>query len=147
MGMFKISIDSRKYFLVCFLTSFIGICLSCNGFVSGYFKLDAQSKLPAWFHNSNNIPREKLNIKIIIFETTTSTKGKVKVIISYDDKIIKEAEGLWWYHPKSLKKSIPAEPPSWAIIEINGIKEIYEQRGNNNILKIIDNVDEKSIYS
>ena len=71
-----------------------------------------------------------------------SPKGKVTITISSNGLVIKEATGLCWFHPKSFKKPIPAEPPSWVIIEIHGIKEIYEQRENNDILKNIDNVDE-----
>jgi hypothetical protein len=136
------SVFTRKRFLFLVLTLSVIFC-ACSGCVSGNFKLDPQSRLPAsWFHNKDNIPREKLDVEIIIYETTTSPKGKVKVIISSNGKTIEEAEGLWWFHPKSLNRKIPAaEPPSWGIIEINGIKEIFEQKEKNDILRIVDDVD------
>ena len=115
-------------------------CLCLIGCVSGYFKLDPQSRLPTWFNNKNNIPREKLNIEITIYERTTSPKGKVNINISSNGKIIQGAEGTWCYHPKSLKKS-ENSPPNWIIIDINGVQEIYEHRERNDILKIVDNVD------
>jgi len=130
----------RRLLFFLALTLSIIVCV-CSGCVSGNFKLDPQSRLPAWFHNKNNIPREKLDVDIIEYETTTSPKAKVKVIISSNGKTIEKAEGLYWYHPKSLKKKIPAEPPNWCIYEINGTQEIYEQREENNILRIVDDVD------
>lgn len=134
------SVSIHKRFL--FLALTLGVIFyACSGCVSGEFQLDPQSRLPAWFHNTNHIPRNKLIIDIIEYETTTSTKGRVKVIISSNGKIIEEAEGLWWFHPKSLKKKIPAEPPSWCIYEINGTQEIYEQKEKNNILRIVNDVD------
>ena len=134
------SVFTRKRFLFLVLTLSV-IFFACSGCVSGNFKLDPQSRLPAWFHNKNNIPREKLDVDITIYETTTSTDAKVKLIISSNGKTIEKAEGLYWYHPKSLKKKIPAEPPNWCIYEINGTQEIYEQREENNILRIVDDVD------
>lgn len=139
-----ISKNNSVYIHKRFLFLVLALCVifyACSGCVSGEFKLDPQSRLPRWFNNINNIPRNKLNIEIIEYETTTSNKGKVKVIISSNGKIIEEAEGLWWFHPKSLKKKIPAEPPSWGIIEINGTQEIFEQKEENNILRIVDDVD------
>jgi len=125
--------------IVIFLLIFsFTICSSCDGFVSGYFKLDPQSRVPAWFKNKKKIPREKLDFKIIIYETTTSSRGKVKIIVSSNGIIISEVEGLCWYHPKSFKKAVPAEPPSWTIIEINETREVYEQSERNDILKIVD---------
>jgi hypothetical protein len=134
------SVFIRKSFLFLALTLGVIVCV-CNGCVSGNFKLDPQSRLPAWFHNKNNIPREKLNVDITIYETTTSTDAKVKIIISSNGKIIEKAQGIKRYHPESLKKEFPSEPPSWKIFEINGTKEIYEQREKNNILRIVDDVD------
>jgi len=134
------SVFTRKRFLFLVLTLSV-IFFACSGCVSGNFKLDPQSRLPAWFHNKNNIPREKLDVDITIYETTTSTDAKVKVIISSNGKIIEKAQGIKRYHPESLKKKIPGEPPSWSILEINGIQEIYEHKEENNILRIVDDVD------
>ena len=130
----------RKSLLFLILALSIIFC-ACSGCVSGEFRLDPQSRLPRWFHNTNNIPREKLDVEIIEYETTTSPKAKVKVIISSNGKIIEKAQGLCWYHPESLKKEFPSVPPSWSIYEINGTQEIYEHKEKNNILKIVDDVD------
>jgi hypothetical protein len=144
--MYYTIIRGKYYFAPKSILLFIGLiwlCLCCNGCASGYFKLDQKSRLPAWFHNTNNIPREKLDVEIILYEPMSTDRGKVEINISSDGKKIKHAEGVWWYHPKSLKKT-DKFPPNWLIFEVNGVREIYEHKEQNDILKIVDNVDEKN---
>jgi hypothetical protein len=51
---------------------------------------------------------------------------------------IQEAIGSGYWHPDSAREKAPAGAyPIWVIIEVNGKKDVYEQSGLNNLLKIV----------
>jgi hypothetical protein len=99
------------------------------------FVLAEDSKLPVWFKNESNIPREKIEVQIAM---AGLFPDKIKIAILSEDKVIERAKGTWRWHPASLKKhKHTTGPPNWIIININGTEEVYEQRERNNIQRIV----------
>lgn len=46
--------------------------------------------------------------------------------------------GQGYWHPDSEREKAPASTyPNWVIIEVNGIKDVYEQSEHNDLLRVV----------
>jgi hypothetical protein len=97
------------------------------------FVLAEDSKLPVWFTNKSNIPRENLEVQIAM---AGLFPNRIKISIFSDGHVIEKATGTWRWHPKSLKNN-PLALPEWIIININGTEEIYEHREEDDVQRIV----------
>jgi hypothetical protein len=117
------------------------LCTSCwvdkYGVLGANFRLSGESRFPCWFKNVSGIPAKDLNVKVWTYEN-----GNARVFISrhgFFDKTVQEGVGSHRWHPESLKEEHPGlRHPWWIIIKINGSEEVYESRGSNDILWIVD---------
>ena len=100
-------------------------------------RLSNESRLPRWFKNTSGVPDKNLFVEIRLYES-----GKVRVRISTSEffgKTLGEGIGTYRWHPDSMKSVQPAGTfPNWNIFTINGVDEVYEQSGMNNLLRIVD---------
>jgi hypothetical protein len=123
-----------------------GLTVSCdrNGIVSGYFRLRDESPLPAWVVLPAGTTRDQVNVRITIYEATTTPQWKVRFEIRDKRrcffKTIQEELGYGYWHPDSEREKAPAGTfPNWMIIEVKGTKEVYEQseHDHRDLLKIV----------
>ena len=120
----------------------IGFTVSCdrNGVVSAYFRLREDSPLPSWVLLPPGTTRDEVSVKITTYEATTNPtwKEKFEVRDKRNGRIIQDALGSGYWHPDSEREKAPAGTyPNWVIIEVNGKKDVYEQSGLNDLLKIV----------
>jgi hypothetical protein len=120
----------------------VGFVVSCdrNGVISANFRLSEDSPLPSWVILPSGITRDEVSVTITTYEATTtpSWKEKFKVRDKRNGRIIQQAMGTGYWHPDSEREKAPAATyPNWVIIEVNGQKDVYQQSGSNDFLKIV----------
>jgi hypothetical protein len=120
----------------------VGLTVSCdrNGVISAIFRLREDSPLPSWVILPLGTTRDGVNVTITAYEATTTPtwKEKFEVRDKRNGRIIQEAIGSGYWHPDSEHEKAPAGTyPNWVIIEVNGKKDVYEQSGLNDLLKIV----------
>jgi hypothetical protein len=120
----------------------VALTVSCNGIVSGYFRLRDDSPLPSWAVLPAGMTRDQANVRITIYEATTSPQWKVRFEIRnkrrWFFKTIQKDYGYGYWHPDSLRRSPPGGTfPNWIVIEVKGTKEVYESSEANDLLKIV----------
>ena len=117
-------------------------CTYERGVVSGYFGLRDDSPLPSWVVLPKGMSRDQVTVAVTIYEATTTPNWKVRfVVLDKHRRIfykIQEQMGSGYWHPDSLQRNPPgAVYPNWMIIEVNGIKDVYEQSETNGLLRIV----------
>ena len=118
---------------------FIASCEDRNGLVGAKFHLRDDSPLPSWIVLPHGTSRDQINITITRYEATTTPKWKVRFLVQDKaGKTIRDEIAYGYWHPDSEREKAPAATyPNWVIIEANGTKEVYEQSGPNNLLRIV----------
>lgn len=115
-------------------------CFDRHGVIGAIFRLRDDSTLPQWFVLPSGMSRGQVNIEIVRYEATFTPKCKVRFVISdKQSHVLQEKLGYMWWHPDSEREDRPAGTlPSWSIIEVDGIKEVYEKSERNELLRIVE---------
>jgi hypothetical protein len=120
----------------------VGLTVSCdlNGPVSGKFRLREDSLLPSWLTLPAGTTRDAVSVTITSYERTGPPTWLVKFEVrdKRSGRIIQKVMGTGYWHPDSEREKAPAGTfPNWIVIEINGMKDVYEQSEFNDLLKIV----------
>src|SRR5262245_23374146 len=108
-------------------------CMDRNGVVGAIFRLRDDSPLPSWFTLPAGVKREQVAVTITDYQSTTP-RWKVRFIVrdKGSGRVIQEVMGRGYWHPDSERNKAPASTyPNWVIIDVNGIKNTYEQSEHN----------------
>lgn len=117
------------------------------GFLESTFRLADRSRLPKWFTMPQGHGRYDFNITINLYTNVLPFTNNVVVTINgpiTKNKMITKKVGKERWHPYTLhqfneKKSYDV-CPSYLIIKIDGIEEVFEQKcdGEGDLLYITD---------
>lgn len=136
----SICLKALRQCLILLILVFLVLNSSCHpfyGFVESEFELAQESRMPKWVKIPSNLSRTDVSIRITYY-----TFGKVKIIV-YGPlprrKILGKMIGTHHWHPITEQRGYVAKP-SYSIITVNGIDEIFEQRRLEPILYVTDKV-------
>jgi len=87
--------------------------------------------------------RSQVNIAITVYEATTTPKWKMRFVVRAKKGLIfntiQTETGYGYWHPDSLRNNPPGGNfPNWIIVEVKRTKEVYQQTGLNDLLKIVN---------
>ncbi len=129
------------------LLAVLGLSVGCDlryGFVESEFQLPPQSRLPMWFAIPQSYSRNDLNVTIT-FYTHPLFENKVRMIVygpAPERRKLMEKIGVSRWHPITEQQFKQQQGygvyPSYLIITVDGIEEIFEHRSKGNILYITD---------
>lgn len=129
------------------LLAVLGLSVGCDlryGFVESEFQLSAQSRLPMWFTIPQSYSRKDLNVTIT-FYTHPIFENKVRMIVygpAPERRKLMEKIAVSRWHPITEQQFEKQQGygvyPSYLIITVDGIEEIFEHRSKGNILYITD---------
>lgn len=130
-----------KFLIVAILTLNIG-CHPLYGFVEAEFQLSTESRLPKWIKVPSDYTREDLTVSLIFY-----TFKKVKITVSGpapEHKVLMVKIGTNRWHPiterKFKEQRSGAVYPNYSIITVDGTEEIFEQKGLEPMLYLVDAV-------
>lgn len=109
------------------------------GFAESNFELSKDSRLPKWFTIPDDLSRDQITMTIDYF-LGEPVKIKARGPLPFR-RIIYKKIGQSRLHPDTEKSFIPGvgfEYPSYTIITIDGVSEVFEQREMNCVLYITD---------
>jgi hypothetical protein len=118
----------------------------CGKWPEAIFRLRDDSPLPAWTVLPAGVSRDQVSVIITDYERTTGTSSNsgwdVRCEVRYKrwrlSRKIQTERGYGYWHPESLRKQTPGGTyPNWIVIEVKGIKEVYEHNAANDLLKIV----------
>ena len=113
-------------------------CFDQNGVIEAMFRLRPDSPLPSWLLLPAGFKPKDAQIAITDYEATTMSEWKVKFVIR--DKAtgqrLPDVMGIGYWHPDSERVPQPIYP-NWIVIQVNGIKDVYQQSEANDLLKIV----------
>lgn len=115
-------------------------CMDRHGVIGAIFRLNDESPLPSWLHLPQEVNRDSISITITRYEVNTSPKWKCRFTVRNkgSGRMMLNVIGYGSWHPDSERHGAPAIVyPNWVVIEVDGIKEVYEQSGSNDLLKIV----------
>ena len=122
----------RKHRL--FIAVLAAACLSllgCDYFPEASFDLAQESRLPKWFTLPPGLSRSDVTVKMHYY---VKSSGRTATFVLQDGKkqTLAEAKGtLRGLEPLKLKEGRPGSPqgyPSYEIVTVNGVTEIFEHR-------------------
>jgi hypothetical protein len=109
--------------------------ISASGCYESILELHPDSPLPKWIIIPDNVNREEVQVKFFL-----SLEGRVDIEVYLNGRSIESVRGKKIWHPKSIQKGLNTYP-TWSIIEVKGVSEIYEHRQLGHWLYIVDHVD------
>jgi hypothetical protein len=122
---------------------FINGCDPRYGFMESQLKLAAESRLPKWFSVPPGYDRKDLSVTIDFYTAPSSTRVKMTLYGPPPEcKKLDEKAGRSRWHPETEQKSGGKEGyaifPSYTIISIDGLEEVFEQKRLENLLYVTD---------
>ena len=129
--------NKRIIFFVTVIVLLLAVINLCDLFtVESSFQLASTSALPRWFAFPN-YSRNDLSMEITYY-----TGGKAKIVVRGplpERKILAEKIGTVRWHPMSEpKRNEVTKYPSYDVITVDGVDEIFEQKAPGNILYVCD---------
>ena len=119
-----------------FASYLLGGCDPRYGCVESNFRLAQESRLPSWFTIPPGYARKDLSMTIIFY------MYHCKIIVyGSDHKVLAKTIGTSRFHPITAElqeQGRRGEYPSYIIIDVDGIEEVYEHKEPNDILAITD---------
>jgi hypothetical protein len=113
------------------------------GFVESRFQLAKESRLPKWFSMPAGYSRQDVRV-VLTFYTHPISEDKVIAVLygpPPENKKLGEFIGTRRVHPitqREHEKGQFAVYPSYLIITVNNISEIFEHRRKGDILYVVD---------
>jgi hypothetical protein len=109
------------------------------GMVDSNFKIAQESRLPKWFNIPSSLSRQDLTMDITIY--VTPYEGIIAKMVlrgpGPEYKVLSEKIGHKRQHPLSEKQNYN-EYPHCAIIAVNEVEEVFEQRRPEAIFYVSD---------
>jgi hypothetical protein len=96
------------------------------------FDLGETSRLPSWYSIPSGLTRQDIHVSMTFY-----TNGDVKFVIRGPSGILAHEIGKHEWHPLTLKEGL-VKKPSYSIITVHGISDVYEQRAPEPFLYITD---------
>ena len=125
------------WLLIISATCLIG-CDLRYGIIESEFTLSPESRLPKWFVMPAGYARKDLTMTLTFY--THPIFSKVKMVVrgpAPERKILQKTIGEHRWHPLTVQKGYD-KYPSYSIISVDGIEEVFEQKRLEPILYIAD---------
>ena len=117
---------------------FLGGCDPRYGIIESEFTLSPDSRLPKWFTIPDSYTRKDLSMTLTFY--THPFFSKVKMVVqgpAPERKILLKKIGTHRWHPLTEKQGYD-KYPTYSIISVAGVEEVFEQRQLEPILYITD---------
>lgn len=111
----------------------IALCLCIAGCAESTFELAKDSPLPAWLQ-LNSMPRDRITVKVSFFSTSLSGKN-VEFEVYGPQGLIERKSGVFRWHASMAEN--PGQIPSWVVISVEDVTEVYQQRAREPFLWIV----------
>lgn len=139
-------LDMRSVLIVVLLYV-SGLFVGCDlryGFVESMFQLSEESRLPGWFAIPQGYSRKDLKVTVT-FYTHPIFENKVRIVVygpSPERRILMDKVGTSRWHPVTEQQFKKQQGygvyPSYLIVTVDGVDDIFEHRYKGNILYITD---------
>jgi hypothetical protein len=117
-------------------------CAEPLGVPEAHFQLSSESRLPTWLEVPKGYKRDDIDVVIETYPVYIPFLTKPKAVIKVENRasgnVLVTVIGVLRTHPITEEKGY-GNYPTYDIITVNHIDEIFEHRAPGNILYITDN--------